>query len=101
MAGDGSRYIMSELLRRPVAELVKDLLAVSILWWGEIRGSPGRVALSCSFTIFPESVMESRIFLRNEMSVGIPRTWAQMSSVSILCGEISTVPTQYRIPIMS
>ena len=92
--GEGRRYIMSELLRRPVLEL-------RILWRGERRGSPGRVALSRSFTIFPESPMESRIFFRNEISVGMPSTWAQMSSVSILWGEISTVPTQYRMPMMS
>ena len=80
LAGEGSKYIMSELFRRAVVELVKDLLEVSILLCGESSGSPGRVARSLSlycgrsFTIFPESLMESRIFFRKDMRVGIPRT---------------------------
>ena len=48
-------------------------------------------------TIFP-AAMEWRIFLRNEIRVGMPRTWAHTSSISIRWGEISTVPTQYRMP---
>jgi hypothetical protein len=42
--------------------------------------------------------MEWRIFFRKEMRVGMPSTWAHTSSISIRCGEISTVPTQYKIP---
>ena len=38
----------------------------------------------------PSVVMVSRIFFRKEMRVGMPRTWAHTSRVSILCGLIST-----------
>ncbi len=50
-----------------------------------------------SLLILP-AAMDWRIRLRKEMRVGMPRTCAHTSSISMRWGEISTVPTQYRIP---
>ena len=40
------------------------------------------------------SLIDSRIFFKKEIRVGMPSTWAHISSVSILAGKISSVPTQ-------